>query len=113
MAVITVGTWDLLRKSFDLAMDAVPHAIDPGAVRGYLAALPGVCEIHDLHIWGMSTTEAAMTAHVVKSDGVRDDGFLAGVARELHDRFGIEHVTIQVEQGDAAHPCRLAGEDTI
>ncbi|HEV8377686.1 MAG TPA: cation diffusion facilitator family transporter [Tepidisphaeraceae bacterium] len=109
VAVITIGTWSLLRRSVDLAMDAVPEGIDPVAVRDYLAGLPGVKAIHDLHIWGMSTTEAALTAHLVRPDAKDDDEFLTTIARELHDRFGLEHVTIQVERGSDGNSCKLEG----
>jgi cobalt-zinc-cadmium efflux system protein len=107
VAVITAGTWGLLRESVDLSLDAVPEGIDPAAVEGYLAGLPGVTAVHDLHIWGLSTTHAALTAHLVKPDGLLDDDLLTRAATELHDRFGIEHVTLQLEQG-GKHACPLA-----
>jgi cobalt-zinc-cadmium efflux system protein len=111
--VILVGTWDLLRESLDLALDAVPAGIDPAAVQLYLASLPGVTAVHDLHIWGMSTTHAALTAHLVRPGARIDDALLSQTCRELHDRFGIEHATIQVESGDGAGPCRLEPEDVV
>src|SRR3954471_6896105 len=74
--VILVGTWGLLRDSMNLAMDAVPAGIDPTAVQAFLAAQPGVREVHDLHIWGLSTTETALTAHLVRPGAAQDDGFL-------------------------------------
>jgi cobalt-zinc-cadmium efflux system protein len=98
VAVITAGTWGLLRKSVNLAIDAVPEGIDPKAVKDYLSALPGVTAVHDLHIWAMSTTESALTAHLVKPDVDDEDALLTRAARELHDRFGIEHPTIQIER---------------
>jgi cobalt-zinc-cadmium efflux system protein len=88
-----------------LALDAVPEGIDEREVKDYLAGLPTCAEVHDLHIWGMSTTESALTAHLVMGRAVCDDAFLAQIARELHDRFGIEHATLQVENGDPAYPC--------
>lgn len=112
VVAITIGTWDLLRKSLDLAMDAVPRRIDPAAVREFLAGLPGVTEVHDLHIWGMSTTETALTVHLIKPDSPASDSLLAHAAEELHDRFHIGHATIQIERGDG-HPCRLASEDVV
>jgi cobalt-zinc-cadmium efflux system protein len=112
VAVIMGGTWGLLRRSVNLAMDAVPEHIDPDEVRGYLAGLPGVAAVHDLHIWGMSTTEAALTAHLVRPEG-SDDALLMRSARELHDRFHIEHVTLQIEHGDPAQPCRLEPDHTV
>lgn len=105
-AVIVAGTWGLLRDSVNLALDAVPEGVDAGAVHGYLAGLPGVAEVHDLHIWGMSTTETALTAHLIRPGGL-DDRMLAEAQRALHDRFGIEHCTIQVEEGRPEYPCRF------
>lgn len=104
-AVILVGTWGLLRESVDLALAAVPAGIDPAAVAAYLQDLPGVEAVHDLHIWGMSTTESALTAHLVKPDPRDDDELLAQACRELHDRFGIGHVTLQWERGGHPVPC--------
>lgn len=99
VAVIVVGTWDILRESLDLAFDAVPKGVDPHRVREYLRALPGVTAIHDLHIWAMSTTETALTAHLVMPAGPADDAFLHGVAHDLERRFRIAHATLQVESG--------------
>ena len=105
VVVIVVGTWGLLRDSVNLALDAVPEGIDMAAVQGYLGSLPAVVEVHDLHVWGMSTTETALTAHLVMPDTTCDDATLSRICGELHDRFGIEHTTLQVESGDPAHPC--------
>lgn len=110
-AVIVAGTWGLLRDSFDLAMDAAPRGIDPEAVRSWLAAHEGVREVHDLHIWAMSTTETALTAHVVR-DGTSHDAFLALACEGLEHRFRIGHVTLQVE-GPGGGPCRLAPADVV
>lgn len=99
-AVIIGSTWGLLRESLALAMDGVPAGIDSGAVEAYLAALPGVATVHDLHIWGMSTTEVALTAHLVMPRPPADDQLLGVVCRELRERFRIGHVTIQIEHGD-------------
>jgi cobalt-zinc-cadmium efflux system protein len=112
-AVILVGTWGLLRDSVNLALDAVPEGIDISAVRGYLEGLPEVTEVHDLHVWGMSTTETALTAHLVMPGGGPGDELHSRAAREMHDRFGIEHVTLQVETGDSAHPCRQAPQEAV
>ena len=101
MVIITIGTWGLLRESVNLALDAVPAGIDPAAVEDYLKKLPGISGVHDLHIWGMSTTEAALTAHLVKPDARIDDGLLSRVSQVLHDDFGIEHATLQLECGAA------------
>jgi cobalt-zinc-cadmium efflux system protein len=110
-AVILVGTLDLLWQAIDLAVDAVPRGIEPDDVRNYLLALPGVTSLHDLHIWGMSTTETALTVHLVKPAAEVDDDWLAEIAHELHDRFGIAHATIQLESGNARAACRLAPDD--
>ena len=107
-AVILVGTWGLLRDLVDLALDAVPRGIDPAAVADYLTAQPGVSEIHDLHIWAMSTTETALTVHLVRPQAALDDGLLARLRHELHERFEIQHATIQIETGDPASPCPQA-----
>lgn len=113
VVVIFVGTWGLLRASVNLAMDAVPEGVDPGAVQSYLAGLPGITEVHDLHIWGMSTTEVALTAHLVRPDAETEDGFLVTTCRELHDRFGIEHATLQIERGSGAPACDLAPPEVV
>jgi cobalt-zinc-cadmium efflux system protein len=108
---ILAGTWSLMRGSLDLMLDAVPEGIDPAAVRGFLAALPGVVEIHDLHIWAMSTTETALTAHLVMPHAANAPTFLADACKAIHERFGIDHATLQVDHEEAPHPCRLsAGE---
>jgi cobalt-zinc-cadmium efflux system protein len=104
-AVILIGTWNLLRDSINLALDAVPQGISAQAVRTYLEELSGVVEVHDLHIWAMSTTETALTAHLVMLTGNPGDAFLSRIAMELHDNFGIEHTTIQVETGNFLLPC--------
>ncbi len=113
VAVIVVGTWDVLRHSMRLALDAVPASIDPEAVRGYLGGLPGVAELHDLHIWPMSTTETALTCHLVIPIGHPSDAMLARISAELRARFGIHHATIQVETGDPAHPCELVPDHVV
>lgn len=105
VVVIGFGTWNLLRDSVNLALDAVPEGIEPQAVQTYLAELPGVVGVHDLHIWAMSTTETALTAHLVMLAGNPGDAFLSRIAMELHDKFGIEHTTIQVETGNFLRPC--------
>jgi cobalt-zinc-cadmium efflux system protein len=107
VAAILYSTWGLLIESINLALDAVPKEIDPILVRDYFQGLPGISDVHDLHIWGVSTTETALTVHLVKPDGIIDDKFLADVEHTLHDRFGIMHATIQLEQGDTVHSCRL------
>lgn len=102
--VITVGlafaSWDLLKDAIKMGLLAVPRHIDEKAVRNYLGGLPGVSAVHDLHIWGMSTTETAFTAHLVMPGGAPGDAFLRQVSDELSKRFGIRHATIQVETGE-------------
>jgi cobalt-zinc-cadmium efflux system protein len=98
--LIVWGTWGLLREALNLAMDAVPEGIDAHAVEGYLAALPGVDSVHDLHIWGMSTTETAMTVHLVMPSPPADGKFLDKVCRELREHFKVDHMTVQIEHGD-------------
>jgi len=100
VVVIAISTWGVLCDSVDLAFDAVPKAIDPTQVRDYLTELPGVEAVHDLHIWAMSTTETALTAHLVIPSGLTSDEFLTDATQRLHDLFGIAHATIQVERGD-------------
>jgi cobalt-zinc-cadmium efflux system protein len=106
VALIVYGTWGLLRDSLNLALDAVPEGIDMNDVREYLSGLPSCVDVHDLHVWGMSTTEAALTAHVVMAQTICDDALLAEITNELHHKFGIEHATLQVEFGDPGYPCR-------
>jgi cobalt-zinc-cadmium efflux system protein len=97
VALILWSTWGLLRESLDLAMDAAPAHIDVAAVRDYLAGQPGVIAVHDLHIWAMGATKPALTAHLVRPGGA-DDAFLKSVGDGIVDRFGISHVTLQVER---------------
>jgi cobalt-zinc-cadmium efflux system protein len=112
-AVIIASTWGLLRDSLNLSLHAVPPRIDADVVRGYFSGLAGVGEIHDLHIWGMSTTDTALTVHLVMPAGHPGDRFIAEIAEELHARFGIGHATIQVECGDGLHPCPLAPDNVV
>jgi cobalt-zinc-cadmium efflux system protein len=112
-AVIVYTTWDLVRQAIGLALDAVPQGIDAAAVRAHLSARPGVAAIHDLHIWGMSTTETALTCHLVMPGGHPGDAALTGVARELEERFGIHHATIQIEIGDSEEVCALTPEHVV
>jgi cobalt-zinc-cadmium efflux system protein len=105
-AVIVWSTWGLLRDAAKMSLQGVPPQIDPGAVRGYLQSLPAVVEVHDLHIWPMSTTETALTCHLVMPEGFPENDFLDVVYVDLHERFGIGHPTIQIERGD--RPCKLS-----
>jgi cobalt-zinc-cadmium efflux system protein len=108
VAVITIGTWGLLTESFHLALDAVPGNISLNDVEDYLLSLNGVTEVHDLHIWGMSTTDVALTAHLIKPVADDDDRMLIGTCQELHTRFGIGHATLQIERGHGPLECRQA-----
>ena len=104
-AIILAGTWGLLRDSFNLALDAVPAGIDPEAVKTYLSDLPGVKGVHDLHIWAMSTSETALTAHLLKPDASDDDTLIEQAGRQLQERFGIAHITIQWERRPGLDDC--------
>ena len=112
-AVIVWGTWSLLREALALALAAAPAGIDTRGVADYLAGLPGVTEVHDLHIWGMSTTETALTAHLVKPDAPADDALLQRACAEIKARFAIGHATLQFETGSEAHPCPLASSAIV
>ncbi|MBI5939976.1 MAG: cation transporter [Caulobacterales bacterium] len=112
-AVIIAGTWGLLRDSLDLALDAAPRGIDPDAVRRWLAERPGVTEVHDLHIWAMSTTETALTVHLTRPDNADADSFLHDTAHALAERFRIGHPTLQIETGAGGHACHLAPADVV
>ena len=112
-AVILVGTWGLFQESLRLSLHAVPAGIDLPVVRSYLQQLPGVREVHDLHVWGMSTTETALTAHLVMAAGHPGDDFLRRVAGELEAEFRIGHPTLQIELADGAGSCRFAPGDVV
>lgn len=107
-AVIGWSCWGLLRDSLRMGMLGVPDSVDGPGVRAFLEGLPGVTRVHDLHIWPMSTTETALTAHLEMPGGNPGDAFLHDVARQLDHRFRIGHPTIQIET-DAAYPCALEG----
>lgn len=100
VAVIVIGTWGLLKDSIRMILDAVPATIDIGQVEEALAALPGVARVHDLHVWPLSTTEAALTAHLVMPAGHPGDAFLKQVRERMTRDFGIQHCTIQIELAD-------------
>ncbi len=111
--VILLGTWRLLRDSIDLAMGAVPNGIDPDEVRTWLAGLPGVEEVHDLHVWAIGTTDTALTAHLVRSETGADRALLCSVQDEARHRFGIAHATIQLETPEAAGDCVLRPDHVV
>lgn len=112
-AVILWSTWGLFRESINLVLHAVPAQIEVESVRDYLAGIPGVAEVHDLHIWAMSTTETALTAHLFIPNGHPGDIFLHDTSDELGKRFHIHHSTLQIEIGSADTTCRLAPEDVV
>ncbi|MCK8503001.1 cation diffusion facilitator family transporter [Myxococcus fulvus] len=105
--LILVSTWRLLVDSFNLALQAVPANIDLGAVRSLMTQAPGVTGVHDLHVWALSTTESALTAHLVVDAPSGAEALVPTLKTRLHDTFGIEHVTLQLEPALAAtcHPC--------
>ncbi|HEV3190935.1 MAG TPA: cation diffusion facilitator family transporter [Polyangiaceae bacterium] len=111
--LILASTWSLLRSSLNLVLDAVPEGIDIDAVRAFLQQRPNVREVHDLHVWAMSTTETALTAHLVMPTSLCGPTFLSGTCRELHERFGIEHATLQVDPAEAPDPCKLAPDEIV
>lgn len=108
-AIVAIGTWSLLRDSVNMSLHAAPPGIDPQEVDAFLAAEPGVSAVHDLHIWPMSTTETALTAHLVLPAGYPGPSFAAGLADRLKQKFGIDHTTIQIEI-DECGGCTLHGD---
>ena len=112
VAVILVGTWSLLRDSMNLAIDSVPKGIDMAGIKRYLTSLENVSQIHDLHVWAMSTTEVALSVHLIIVDDPLTNDFLPKLQQQLHDRFRIGHSTIQVERQDDG-PCMLNKNECI
>jgi len=110
VAIILVSTWGLLKESMNLALQAVPAGIDTQMVSDYLCRLPGVTAVHDLHIWAISTTETALTAHLVKPDPIDDDVLITQARRDLFENFGIDHMTLQWERSDSFVQCGAACE---
>lgn len=112
-ALIVAGTWGLLRESVDLALDAVPHGVETGAIVAALAAIPGVADVHDLHVWATSTAENSLTVHLVVPDPAAREAALAAATTVARDHFGIAHTTIQIEadgHGCAERACaKLSG----
>jgi cobalt-zinc-cadmium efflux system protein len=104
---IVVGTWSLLKESLALALHAVPPSIDPAEVRAFLHETPGVIEVHDLHIWAISTSDTALTAHLVMPGALNPDAQLRSLQEELRHRFRISHSTLQVETGGLENCCAL------
>ena len=108
VAIILWGTWGLLRDSLSLILDAIPHYIDHSGVKKYLAAYPGVATVHDFHIWGLSTKEVALTAHLVMPAKPLTDADYQIINKTLHEKFRVNHVTLQVESGSLEDPCGRA-----
>lgn len=110
LIVVTIlwGTWGLLRQSIDLILGAVPHTVSAKKVRAYLNTLSGVTAVHDLHIWALSTQEVALTAHLIMPERFLTDAEYAEINHILHEDFNIQHVTLQIEKGEADNPCRRA-----
>jgi len=111
VSLILVSTWGLLRESANLVLDTVPAHVDRDAIEEYLRGLPGVTAVHDLHIWGLSTTDIALTAHLVRPGRGTDDALLMAAADQLRRRFGIGHSTFQIEEGDEA--CALEPDHVV
>jgi cobalt-zinc-cadmium efflux system protein len=107
VAVVVFGTWQLFKDSLHLALDGVPNNIELKAVETYLREIEGVIAIHDLHIWAMSTTEIALTVHLVMCEDTIKDQFLNQTAQQLKEKFGIPHATIQIETENPLYPCCL------
>jgi cobalt-zinc-cadmium efflux system protein len=103
----------VLRDATNLALDAVPAGIAPAEVARYLASLPGVVEVHDLHIWGLSTSETALTAHLVHADPAAGEQLILQATGELAARFRIGHATLQIETRHLAEACRLRPADVV
>jgi cobalt-zinc-cadmium efflux system protein len=103
--VIVLGTWSLFSQSLHLLFDGVPDSVDPQAVQALLATLPGVTQVHDLHIWATGTSHITLTAHLVMPQGRADDAFLKHANDQLHARFEITHVTLQVMQEPFTQAC--------
>jgi len=105
VAVILVSTWGLLRDSVHLSLDGVPAGVNSGAVLSYLAGQRGVTDVHDLHIWALSTTSVALTAHLVVPDREAEDALLGSLTPGLKKRFRIDHTTLQIERDRCDHGC--------
>ena len=112
-AIIIYSTWGLFRDALKLALQAVPPGIDVNEVKRCLETRPGVVGVHDVHVWAMSTTQTALTAHLVKPDGKLDDELLHKICHELEARFQIQHVTVQWERGDGARGCKQEPDEVV
>jgi len=108
VAVILASTWSLLRDSVHLSLDGVPSGVNSTAIMSYLAGQRGVTDVHDLHIWALSTTSVALTAHLVVPDRDQEDALLGSLTPFLKTRFRIDHATLQIERDRCDHGCRAA-----
>lgn len=113
VVTIVAGTWNLFKDALALILDGVPKQIEPIAVRIFLQELQGVTQVHDLHIWAMSTTETALTAHLVIPERYLGDRFLTNTSEALHHHFGIDHATLQIETGHPDYPCQLESDSHV
>ena len=114
VTVIMFNTWGLLRDSVQLALSAVPPHIDIAAIEAFLRNQPGVTDVHDLHIWGLSTTESALTVHLVMPDGYPGDAFMDNIRNNLESHYAIHHSTLEIEQGTISHYCSVStGSESI
>jgi len=113
VAIVLIGTWRLFMDSMNLSLDAAPTDIDVAEIENYLLNLDNVINTHDLHIWALSTRETALTVHLVVNEALIDNHFLEGVTQELHDRYSIEHATIQIENRASSGSCRLDRPECI
>ncbi len=111
--IVLIGTWGLLRNAIDLSIDAVPEGIDISEIKDYLTSLKNVSCTHDLHVWALSTTETALTAHLVTTQDSMDNKLLIEIQQYLHDQFGIEHTTIQIEKEASENNCKLNRPECI
>lgn len=111
--LVIVGTWGLLKDSVNLALHAVPESVELSKVRHYLQSIDGVAEVHDLHVWGLSTTETALTAHLVMPAGYPGDATRQKICSELMEQYSINHATLQIELGDSGVACALAPDEVV
>ncbi len=111
--VILIGTWNLLKESLNLSVDAVPEDTDIKGIKNYLNKINNVTEFHDLHVWALSTTETALTVHLVTTDEMINNALLLEIQQQLHDKFEIEHVTIQIENMSSENSCLLNRPECI
>jgi len=113
VVIILIGSWGLLRDSVNLSIDAVPKNINVSEIQQYLSQIKCVTQIHDLHVWALSTTETALTVHLVTNQKSLDNQFLRDVQNDLHKKFHIDHPTIQIEQEDSENNCHLDRSECI